>query len=69
MKSILRDNRRLWCPQCKKEVGLEPHLREDLCEECRLVLKGRSPEDFDRVSDDEYERRDREDEAKNQPKA
>jgi len=66
MKSILRGNRRLWCPQCKKEVGLESHLGEDLCEECRFVLKGRSPEDFDQVSDEEYERRVRADEAKSQ---
>lgn len=66
MKSILRDNRTHWCPECKKEVGLEAHMLEDLCEECRLVLKGRVPEDFEEVSDEEYERIMREHEAKNQ---
>jgi hypothetical protein len=61
MKSILREHRKLWCPSCKKEVALEPHLSEDLCDACRLVLKGRSPEDFEQVSDEEYERRVKED--------
>jgi hypothetical protein len=66
MASILRDGRTHWCPQCKKQVRLEVHMMEDLCENCRLVVKYREKEDFEEVSDEEYERREREAQLKNQ---
>lgn len=63
----LKQERRLWCNQCQKEVFLEAHMWEDLCSECRIVLKGRTDADFVEVTDEEYERLDREAKASDIP--
>ena len=57
MKRILIDNRRLWCHRCNKEVLLQPKLWEDICSECSATLKPRMSQDFEEVTDEEYERR------------
>lgn len=60
MKFWLKQNRRMWCPECKKEVLIEAHMCEDLCDECRIVLKGRRDDDFIEVTDEEYDRLEKE---------
>jgi len=57
MRKIIKDNRRLWCHKCKKEVLLSPHMWDDICSECSATLKPRMAQDFEEVSDEEYERR------------
>ena len=57
MPYIIRENRRLWCHKCQKEVLLKAHMWDDLCAACEVMLKPRMKEDFDEVSDAEYARR------------
>jgi len=57
MPYIIRENRKLWCHKCKKEVLLKAHMWDDLCGACGTTLKPRMKEDFDEVTDEEYARR------------
>ena len=56
MPKILKSDRWFWCHSCKKEVLLEAHMWEDLCGECRIVLKPRIDQDFIEVTQEEYDR-------------
>lgn len=57
MPLIIRENRKLWCHKCKKEVLLKPKMWDDLCASCGITLKPRMKQDFDEVSQEEYDRR------------
>lgn len=54
---IIRENRKLWCHKCKKEVVLQPKMWCDICPECSVELKPRMPQDFEEISDEEAQRR------------
>jgi predicted amidophosphoribosyltransferase len=56
MPFIIREKRKLWCHRCKKEVLLQPKRRCDLCACCGRELKPRMKQDFDEVSQEEYDR-------------
>jgi DNA-directed RNA polymerase subunit RPC12/RpoP len=57
MRKVIIPNRKYWCHRCRKEVLLSPHLWEDICSECQTELKPRLDEDFEEITEEEYQKR------------